>query len=193
MRHIVCMGRRVDSARLSELASQGASIREIAEEFDVGYSTIRYWLERLGLETDRMTRVRETKEARELGLRRVCLRCPRHGRTTFLARPDGGFRCAKCSTSAVSERRRTIKRQLVGEAGGKCLLCGFDEHPAALQFHHLDRSQKEFQLSQRGFTRCIEKARAEAAKCVLLCANCHALVEVGAKELSLELSPAIGR
>jgi transposase-like protein len=187
------MDRGLDPVRLSELVSQGASIREIAEELDTGYSTIRYWLERLGLETDRMTRVRETKEARELGLRRAYLRCPRHGRTVFFSRPDGGFRCAKCSTSAVSERRRTVKRQLVEEAGGKCLLCGFDEHPAALQFHHLDRSQKEFQLSQRGFTRCIEKVRAEAAKCVLLCANCHALVEVGAKELSLELSPAIGR
>jgi DNA-binding transcriptional ArsR family regulator len=182
----------VDRARLSELVSQGASIREIAKEFDVGYSTIRYWLERLGLETDRMTRVRETKEARELGLRRTYLRCLKHGHTAFFARPDGGFRCAKCSTSAVSERRRTVKRQLVEEAGGRCLLCGFDDHPAALQFHHLDPSQKEFHLSHRGFTRCIEKARAEAAKCVLLCANCHALVEVGARELSLELSPAIG-
>jgi len=34
-------------------------------------------------------------------------------------------------------------------------------------------------LAKRGFTRSIEKMRAEAAKCVLLCSNCHAEVEAG--------------
>jgi hypothetical protein len=81
-----------------------------------------------------------------------------------------------------------VKRLLVEEAGGKCVVCGYDEHPAALQFHHLDPSRKEFQLSARGLTRGIDRARAEASKCVLLCANCHALVEIGVKEL-----PSSGR
>jgi hypothetical protein len=62
-------------------------------------------------------------------------------------------------------------------------LCGFAEHPAALQFHHLDPSIKEFHLSQRGYTRSIRRMRAEASKCVLLCANCHALVEAGVEEV----------
>ena len=34
-------------------------------------------------------------------------------------------------------------------------------------------------ISLRGTTRSIDKLRAEAAKCALLCANCHAAVEVG--------------
>jgi len=51
---------------------------------------------------------------------------------------------------------------------------------AALQFHHLDRAQKAFELSHGGVARALEAARAEAVKCVLLCANCHAEVEVGA-------------
>ncbi len=71
----------------------------------------------------------------------------------------------------------------VEEAGGKCVVCGFDEHPAALQFHHLDPSEKEFQLSAGGITRGIERLRVEASKCVLVCANCHALIEIGVKEL----------
>ena len=54
----------------------------------------------------------------------------------------------------------------------------------ALQFHHLDPSQKEFGVSGRGVTRAIAKARAEAKKCFLLCANCHAEVEAGVTALS---------
>jgi transposase len=173
---------QIDSTRLRELAESGVSIREMANELDAGYSTVRYWLGRLGLETDRMTRQREGRAARQAGLRRAYLKCPTHGHTAFFARPDGGFRCARCNTASVSKRRREVKRRLVEEAGGKCGICGFAEHPAALQFHHLDRSTKVFHLSSQGHSRSIKRMRAEAEKCILLCANCHAQVEAGAKE-----------
>ena len=176
----------IDPVRLQRLAEGGASIRQMAEEFGAGYSTVRYWLSRLGLETDRMVRRREGEAAREAGLQRAYLKCPKHGHTAFFARPEGGFRCARCNTAAVSERRREVKRRLVEEAGGKCRICGFAEHPTALQFHHLDRTTKVFHLSSQGHSRSIKRMRAEAEKCVLLCANCHAQVEAGAKELQVE-------
>jgi hypothetical protein len=72
-----------------------------------------------------------------------------------------------------------VKALLVEEAGGKCTLCGYDRCVAALQFHHLDPSTKAFGLSRKGVTKGIDSLRAEAAKCVLLCANCHAEVEGG--------------
>jgi hypothetical protein len=50
---------------------------------------------------------------------------------------------------------------------------------AALQFHHVDPETKHFSLGRRGVARALEKARAEAQTCVLLCANCHAEVEAG--------------
>lgn len=84
---------------------------------------------------------------------------------------------------AVSERRRRVKRQLVKEAGGACVICGFSSHPRALEFHHVDPATKKFHLSHQGLTRGIREMRAEAAKCVLLCANCHALVEAGVKKV----------
>lgn len=173
----------IDTDRLRKLVGEGVSIRKMADDLGAGYSTIRYWLKRLGLETDRSVRRKEGDAARSAGLSRAYLRCPKHGHTAFFGRSDGGFRCVKCSTGAVSERRRRVKRQLVDEAGGKCRLCGFDEHPAALQFHHLDPSIKEFHLSYKGFTRGIDQMRAEARKCALLCANCHALVEAGVKKV----------
>jgi hypothetical protein len=173
----------VDEVRLRELVEEGASIREMAEEFGAGYSTVRYWLGRLGLETDRSARNREAAHARAAGLDRAYLRCPKHGHTAFFMRPDSGYRCARCNSAAVSERRRQVKRRLVEEAGGKCTLCGFSEHPAALQFHHIDPETKEFHLAQYGHSRGIDRMRAEAEKCILLCANCHAQVEVGAVEV----------
>ena len=77
----------------------------------------------------------------------------------------------------VSRRRRKVKQILVAEAGGCCALCSYDRCVAALHFHHLDPSSKQFHLSMHGAARSIASARAEMAKCVLLCANCHAEVE----------------
>lgn len=173
----------VDLHRLRELVKGGASIREIAAELDIGYTTARYWLVRCGLETDHGVRRRESSEARKAGLLRVHLRCPKHGHTCFMRRSEGGFRCQRCNSTAVSERRRRVKRQLVSEAGGACTICGFSGHPRALEFHHVDPATKKFQLSQQGLTRGIRQMRAEAAKCVLLCANCHALVEAGVRKV----------
>lgn len=176
----------VDTERLRRMVEEGSSIRKIADDLGLGYSTVRYWLKRLGVETERSVRRRESDAAREEGLRKVYLRCQHHGHTAFFQRPDGGFRCLKCNIAAVSERRRQVKRQLVEEAGGRCRICGFKEHQSALQFHHRDPSQKLFHLSHKGMTRGIGRMRAEARKCVLLCANCHALVEAGVKEVPAE-------
>ena len=92
---------------------------------------------------------------------------------------SGRVRCRQCRIERVAEWRRRTKAKLVAEAGGKCQLCGYHRCQAALEFHHLDPGSKSFALSLRGVTRSIESLRREAAKCVLLCANCHAEVGVG--------------
>ena len=176
----------IETERLRGMVEAGDSIRKIAGELGLGYSTVRYWLKRLDLETEPSVRRRESDAARKKGLEKAYLRCPRHGHTTFVRRADGGFRCLKCSIAAVSERRRLVKRQLVNEAGGQCRICGFNQHQSALQFHHRDPSKKLFHLGYRGMTRGIDQMRAEARKCVLLCANCHALVEAGVTEVPVK-------
>ena len=95
--------------------------------------------------------------------------CERHGRTRFRLEGRGYYRCMRCRQQGVSNR---------------CRLCGYDRTPAALQFHHLDRQAKSFAISHNGVTRSLAEARAEAAKCVLLCANCHAEVEMGLKDVA---------
>ena len=80
----------------------------------------------------------------------------------------------------------------MAEAGGRCQLCGYDRHPAALQFHHVDPSTKGFALGASGLTRALEVMRREAAKCLLLCSNCHAEVEVGFAALPADAAHSSG-
>jgi hypothetical protein len=95
----------------------------------------------------------------------------------------GYYRCKRCRAESVAAHRRRLKSILVQEAGGRCCLCGYDRHPRALEFHHLEPAEKRRTVSGGGVTASLEALRAEARKCVLLCANCHAEVEAGAVEL----------
>jgi hypothetical protein len=113
----------------------------------------------------------------------VELRCRRHGLVAFRLEGRGYYRCTRCSQDYVTQWRRKVKRVLVGEAGGRCALCGYDRCVAALEFHHVDPAHKAFGLSDEGVARSLDRARAEAAKCVLLCANCHVEVERGVRTL----------
>jgi len=81
--------------------------------------------------------------------------------------------CKKCSTIQTRKRQRKIKEQSIAYKGGKCVKCGYDKCPAALQFHHLDPTKKEFTLSKCSLT-SFEKVKSELDKCILLCSNCHA-------------------
>lgn len=67
--------------------------------------------------------------------------------------------------------------------GGKCKLCGYKRTVAALELHHLDASKKLFGISGQGLTRSWKSVKAEADKCVLICANCHREVHAGLVQL----------
>lgn len=79
----------------------------------------------------------------------------------------------KCKNiDKVNDFRRNRKQVLVDLMGGSCRHCGYDKYLGALQFHHTDPSQKDFQLN-RALTLSLDKVRSELDKCILLCANCH--------------------
>jgi hypothetical protein len=159
---------------LAALIAGGRSQREIAAHLGVSQTTVRYWLGRFGLRTN--ARSPAPIDGCEIG--EAELECPIHGLTPFVITANRR-RCKLCRQEQVSRRRRRMKQLLVEEAGGACLLCGYDRCVAALQFHHVDPSTKEFALAMFGLSRSLQRMRAEAAKCVLLCGNCHAEVEAG--------------
>jgi transposase/DNA-directed RNA polymerase subunit RPC12/RpoP len=166
---------------LAMLVEASLSSLQIAEAVGRTRTTVRHWLREYGL----TTQWAERRQASTAGVDELTLQCAHHGQTIFRRKRTGGYRCAKCGSEAVSRRRRRIKRILVEEAGGECALCGYSRCVAALEFHHVARDDKRFSLSHRGVTRSIERARAEASKCVLLCANCHAEVEASVARLTL--------
>jgi hypothetical protein len=112
------------------------------------------------------------------------LNCSRHGLTIFRLEGRGAFRCLLCRQERVAERRRTVKEILVAEAGGACVVCGYDRYVGALQFHHVDPATKAFSISQSGASRALARTREEAEKCALVCANCHAELEGGIQTLA---------
>lgn len=174
---------------MERLLSAGLSLRGIARHMDCSLATVRHWSRKYGLETERSARLRESSDACREGSEKPTLTCPKHGRSTFVKRADGRFRCGRCRAEAVTKRRRSLKRILVEEAGGQCVLCGYSRCDRALEFHHLEPMAKKFQITSH--TRSLAKLRAEARKCVLLCSNCHAEVEAGMAAVPLNSVPGV--
>ena len=100
------------------------------------------------------------------------LKCERHGMTEHVLY-SGRYRCKKCYTYYNAEKRKRYKKKLVDYKGGKCEICGYDKCITALEFHHLDSTQKDFNISESTFSRKFEELKKEVDKCILVCANCH--------------------
>lgn len=82
--------------------------------------------------------------------------------------------CIPCYSASKKPRKQKLreayydwKKQL------QCERCGFNDF-RALQFHHLgDKETEVANLLRRGFN--LEAVKKEAEKCIVLCANCHAI------------------
>ncbi len=84
--------------------------------------------------------------------------------------------------SAILERKRAYNRQYMADKraahrracrellGSKCMDCG-DSREWVLEFHHRDAATKLFRIGDS--VRPLQRMLDEAAKCDLLCANCH--------------------
>ncbi|KKN26714.1 hypothetical protein LCGC14_0871950 [marine sediment metagenome] len=77
-------------------------------------------------------------------------------------------RCSSCNTKI---RRYRQKLAAIKYLGGKCEKCGYNTHPAAMEFHHVT-GDKEFTIGSAAnisWTRL----KIELNKCKLFCSNCH--------------------
>ena len=94
----------------------------------------------------------------------------------------------KSQGEIVSEHRRKRKEILIHVMGGKCALCGYDKCNGALEFHHINPSKKDYQLSS-GSTRSLNRDFVEARKCILVCSNCHREIHSGLYDSSKLKTP----
>jgi hypothetical protein len=108
---------------------------------------------------------------------KLCKRCGlSKGSNEFYRRRNGedlSSYCKECSKSQTTERQRNLKFKAIEYLGGKCHKCGYDKCPAALEFHHTDATEKDFEISKVNTTAWSSAITKELDKCILLCANCH--------------------
>jgi hypothetical protein len=167
----------IDREQLEMLVGAGQTLAEIARAVGRSQGTVRHWMVKYGLKTANArhrSRRAVGRVSKESGLLITTMVCTHHGETDFFLEGRGYYRCRRCRSEAVVRHRRKVKAILVREAGGRCAICAYDRNVRALQFHHLDPSQKRLALSGQGVTHSLEVLRREARKCLLLCANCHA-------------------
>lgn len=77
----------------------------------------------------------------------------------------------------TSSYRQIIKKQMIDYKGGRCKICGYNKCVEALEFHHLNPNEKDFNIS--GGTKSFKKLKPEIDKCILICANCHREIHAG--------------
>lgn len=109
---------------------------------------------------------------------KICSTCKENKpEDEFHWRVKGKQRQSKCKSCLYTyQKNRWHQRKLdaIEYKGGVCLDCGQMPHPGAMQFHHDDPDEKEFAWN-KGRLRAWVSVKKELDKCVLLCANCHAI------------------
>lgn len=102
----------------------------------------------------------------------------------FYARSKGrpSNYCIDCSKVLTHERMRQRKRQCIEYLGGSCVACGYKDHDVGFDFHHLDRTTKNFQIGNK-LGMSFNNLKPELDKCVLVCCRCHREIEAGLKTI----------
>lgn len=98
----------------------------------------------------------------------ICKNC---GRKYIYDHKKGHSR-HRCNSCVVNHRRFGIKKKAIKYKGGKCEICGYDRCVEAMEFHHLDPSEKEFSLSG-SHCKSWDTIKKELDKCKMLCCRCH--------------------
>ncbi|CAB4179292.1 hypothetical protein UFOVP1033_74 [uncultured Caudovirales phage] len=104
--------------------------------------------------------------------------------TKFKFRSDGGRQrgtrhpmCNRCLyvkyTRPLIEQKTKEIHEYQMEKG--CMDCGYNTHPAALEFDHLPGTAKLFNIGEEVGNRSRETLWKEIAKCDVVCANCHVI------------------
>lgn len=159
---------------LQELISKNLSIAKIAEELNCSKTNVRYWLRKHGLNTNYTFLKAELKDCPNGESCKIC--------SNNLTGHQRFFCSKKCRIKSKNpntvERQKRIskdrKLELIKMSGGCCEACGYNKNYSALQFHHLDPSNKTFNIDARMLSNTKwDSIIKEWRKCKLLCANCH--------------------
>jgi len=93
------------------------------------------------------------------GLYSLCKEC-KYAEPAYIEARD---RSNKRNYKKFQEYKKTLE----------CELCGYDEDPAKLHFHHRDQATKLFDIAHSAAAGFSERILKEIAKCDVLCTWCH--------------------
>ena len=160
---------------LIEMIGKGMSLNQIGKEVGKGLTTVRYWAKKHKVEFPNKPFKEMGKK--DYGENRFCPRCKQNCNILEFydrrGKEHSSVYCKKCTGFQTVERQRKLKKQMVDYKGGKCERCGYDKYIGALEFHHLNPKEKDFNLSQLKRYSFNEVMIDELDKCILLCSNCH--------------------
>jgi transcriptional regulator with XRE-family HTH domain len=173
--------------KIIQLRKQGKSYREIEKELGCSKSLISYHcknevLNDIGLDTSKKLNDYEIdllkifyktnsieKTMKEFGVSRSTITKYTENKR-FLYDNDDDRR--KSNYVRVKTFRRKTKQRAVEYKGGECSICSYNKSINALDFHHLDPKEKDFNLSAN-MSMSWDKIVKELDKCILVCSNCH--------------------
>jgi hypothetical protein len=99
----------------------------------------------------------------------------------FYAKSEWGRRyavCRSCNKIISKKRRDEFKKWCVELKGSRCIICGYNKCLRSLDFHHINESEKDYDISSN-WKKSKEEIIKELDKCILLCKNCHGEVHEG--------------
>lgn len=117
-----------------------------------------------------------------------CTICNESDQSKFHLRSNGTPYpyCKKCHHEKSRISKRKNKLSYVKYKGGKCEICDYKKCINALDFHHLNPKEKDFEIGLTKNPKLNDKIKEELDKCILVCCRCHREIHDG---LHKEISP----
>ena len=173
---------------LENYLNEGLSLNQISKLTGKSLTSVRYWKDKYSLKSNFVSI--KALESKEYGESRFCPRCKKDVMTTEFYKRRGkensSVYCKPCTSSQTLERMRKLKSKMIEYKGGCCSRCGYDKYQGALEFHHLDPKEKDFNPSHLKKYTFNERIMSELDKCILVCSNCHREIHHELKEKEKE-------
>ena len=184
----------MDKSTLETYVSQGLSLGQISKITNKSRTSIRHWLKKFDLKTKNKSFKEQPRTKSIVYINNIqfkkCPKCEeiKNLQNEFYTSKSGDVHgwCKSCNNKITYEKQLARKVECVKYKGGKCIVCNYDKYIGALDFHHVNPEEKEFNIAQlRSYS--LEFLIKELDKCVLLCKNCHAEVHHGLVDLKEQI------
>ena len=153
--------------------NQDLSQRDIGKKLNKSQTSIRYYLVKYKIKKNESN----IEKVDRIG-EKICPNCNiLKSKSEYYFQsgkhPRQGYWCKKCINQNAIDRLRKYKQEALDYKGGKCEICGYNKFNGALEFHHKNKNEKDFEMSKFSKRPLSIEGKIELDKCVLLCANCH--------------------